>query len=74
MVQPNNAFKPKPLRSTNHMADTACHVAGSTARLGLTWVLGPTQITSLLRRKHGNEEGCEEANQEGSEEIRKKVG
>ena len=33
---PNNAFKPKPLRSTNHMADKACHVVGSTTRLGLT--------------------------------------
>ena len=33
---PNNAFKPKPLRSTNHMAGKACHVAGSTARFGLT--------------------------------------
>src|SRR5690606_39594682 len=25
-VKPNNAFKPTPLRSTNHMAGTACHV------------------------------------------------
>ena len=33
---PNNAFKPKPLRSTNHMAEIACHVLGSTTRLGLT--------------------------------------
>ncbi len=36
---PNNAFKPKPLRSTKHMADTACHVLGSTTQLGLTQVL-----------------------------------
>src|SRR5690606_16740145 len=35
-VGPNNAFKPKPLRSTKHMADTACHVLGSTTQLGLT--------------------------------------
>ncbi len=33
---PNNAFKPKPLRSTKHMAGKACHVFGSTTRLGLT--------------------------------------
>ena len=39
-VRPNNAFKPKPLRSANHMAGTACHVLRSTTRLGLTWVLG----------------------------------
>src|SRR5699024_8938570 len=35
-LAPNNAFKPKPLRSTNHMAGTACHVVGSTTQLGLT--------------------------------------
>src|SRR5690606_14386680 len=34
--RPNNAFKPKPLRSTKHMAGKACHVFGSTTRLGLT--------------------------------------
>ena len=34
------SFKPKPLRSAKHMADTACHVLRSTTRLGLTWVLG----------------------------------
>ena len=33
---PNNAFKPKLLRSANHMAGTACHVLGSTTQLGLT--------------------------------------
>ena len=33
---PNNSFKPKPLRSTKHMAGKACHVFGSTARFGLT--------------------------------------
>lgn len=37
---PNNAFKPTPFRSANHMAGTACHMACSTARRGLTWVLG----------------------------------
>ena len=34
--RPNNAFKPKPLRSTKHMADKACHVFGSTTQFGLT--------------------------------------
>lgn len=34
--RPNHAFKPKPLRSTKHMADTACHVLGFTTQLGLT--------------------------------------
>lgn len=33
---PNNAFKPTPLRSTNHMAGTACHVVCSATRCGLT--------------------------------------
>ena len=33
---PNNAFKPKPLRSTKHMAGKACHVFGSTTQFGLT--------------------------------------
>ena len=36
----NDAFKPKPLRSTKHMADKACHVFGSTTQFGLTQVLG----------------------------------
>jgi|SRR5690554_2885336 len=35
-VRPNNAFKPKPLRSTKHMAKKACHALGSTTQLGLT--------------------------------------
>ena len=35
-MAPNNAFKPKPLRSTKHMAEKACHVFGSTTRFGLT--------------------------------------
>ena len=35
-VAPNNAFKPKPLRSTKHMAERACHVFGSATRFGLT--------------------------------------
>ena len=35
-LSPNNAFKPKPLRSTKHMAEKACHVFGSTTRFGLT--------------------------------------
>ena len=33
---PNNAFKPNPLRYANHMAEKACHVVSSTARVGLT--------------------------------------
>src|SRR5690606_8846790 len=40
----NNAFKPKPLRSANHMAEKACHVLRSTTRLGLTWVLGRMEL------------------------------
>src|SRR5690606_31851142 len=39
-VTPNSSFKPNPLRSTNNMAGKACHVAGSTTRVGLTQVLG----------------------------------
>ena len=35
-MNPNNAFKPKPLRSTKHMAEKACHVFGSTTQFGLT--------------------------------------
>src|SRR5690606_15838213 len=44
---PNNAFKPKPLRSAQHMAGTACHVLCSTTRLGLTWVLGLVSRTAV---------------------------
>ena len=36
---PFYSFKPKPLRSTNNMAERACHVVGSTTRFGLTQVL-----------------------------------
>src|SRR3546814_102636 len=32
----NNSFNPNPLRSTNNMADKACHVVGSTTQVGLT--------------------------------------
>ena len=46
---PNNAFKPKPLRSTNLMADKACHVVGSTTQLGLTWVLGLAKACEYSR-------------------------
>ena len=35
-LRPNNAFKPKPLRSTKHMAEKACHVFGSATQFGLT--------------------------------------
>src|SRR3546814_17594021 len=36
----NNSFKPNALRYTKHMADTACHVFGSTTHVGLTQALG----------------------------------
>ncbi|MEG3158219.1 nuclear transport factor 2 family protein [Lysobacter zhanggongensis] len=39
-VPPNNSFKPNLLRSTNNMAEKACHVAGSATQVGLTQVLG----------------------------------
>jgi len=42
MIAPNNSFNPNPLRSTNNMADKACHVVGSTTQVGLTQALGPT--------------------------------
>ena len=35
-LRPNNAFKPKPLRSTKYMAGKACHAFGSTTQFGLT--------------------------------------
>ena len=37
---PNNAFKPKPLRSTKHRAEKACPMFGSTTQFGLTQALG----------------------------------
>src|SRR3546814_9430100 len=37
--RPNSSFNPNPLRSTNHMADKACHVVGSTTQVGLTQAL-----------------------------------
>src|SRR3546814_17603738 len=43
-LRTNNAFKPKPLRSANHMAGKVCHVLRSTARLGLTLVLGASHL------------------------------
>jgi hypothetical protein len=42
--RPNNSFKPNPLRYTNNMADKACHVVGSTTRVGLTQALGPAPV------------------------------
>jgi len=36
---PNNSFNPNPLRSTNNMANKACHVVGSTTQVGLTQAL-----------------------------------
>src|SRR5690606_1441972 len=47
-MAPNNAFKPKPLRSANHMAGRACHVLRSTTRFGLTWVLGLVSRTVVV--------------------------
>ena len=38
--QPNNSFKPTPLRSSQTVADKACHCLASTTRRGLTQVLG----------------------------------
>ena len=40
MIAPNNSFNPNPLRSTNNVADKACHVVGSTTQVGLTQALG----------------------------------
>jgi hypothetical protein len=40
MIAPNSSFNPNPLRSTNNMAGRACHVVGSTTRVGLTQALG----------------------------------
>ncbi|CAG4967948.1 hypothetical protein [Novilysobacter luteus] len=37
---PNSSFKPNPLRSTNDMAERACHAVGSATQVGLTQVLG----------------------------------
>ncbi len=42
-MRPNNSFNPNPLRSTNNMADKACHVVGSTTQVGLTQALGPEE-------------------------------
>src|SRR3546814_8908442 len=39
MIAPNNSFNPNPLRSTNNMANRACHVVGSTTQVGLTQAL-----------------------------------
>src|SRR5690606_14418452 len=39
MIAPNNSFNPNPLRSTNNIADRACHVVGYTTQVGLTQAL-----------------------------------
>lgn len=44
-MRPDNAFKPKPLRSAKYLANTARHVPGSTMRLGLTRALGVRRST-----------------------------
>ena len=43
-MRPNNSFNPNPLRSTNKVADKACHVVGSTTQVGLTQALGVATI------------------------------
>src|SRR5690606_20673103 len=58
-VAPNNAFKPKPLRSAKHMAGKACHVLRSTTRLGLTWVLGSYESSRLRQLRFWEEHICE---------------
>ena len=46
---PNNAFKPKPLRSTKHMAGKACHVVGYATQVGLTQALELTmRLVAIL--------------------------
>ena len=44
----NNSFKPNPLRYTNNMADKACHVVGSTTRVGLTQALVPMETVHAI--------------------------
>ena len=46
---PNNSFKPNLLRYTKHMADTACHVFGSTTQVGLTQALGILNNAAIRR-------------------------
>src|SRR3546814_19169757 len=55
MIAPNNSFNPNPLRSTNNMADKACHVVGYTTRVGLTKALGryDTEFGKLLESTIG---------------------
>ena len=50
----NNSFNPNPLRSTNNMADKACHVVGSTTQVGLTQALAvqenPTESATKISK------------------------
>src|SRR3546814_911980 len=48
----NSAFNPNPLRSTNNVADKACHVVGSTTQVGLTQVLGVNDSTQRDFQPH----------------------
>ena len=63
-MPPDNAFNPKPRRSANHRADSACHVPGSTARFGLTRVPGimpnfiALLVTALLLAMPGSALAC----------------
>ena len=59
ILQANNSFKPKPLRSTKGMAEIACHAFGSTTRFGLTQALGVEMpFRSRTRRKHLRARAC----------------
>ena len=58
-LQPNNSFKPKPLRYGKNMAEKACHVFTSTTRFGLTQALGVEMpVRSRARRKHLRARAC----------------
>ena len=47
---PNIAFKPNSFRYANNMAEKACHVLGSTTRVGLTQALGGSCVISAVRK------------------------
>ncbi|MGY0800162.1 hypothetical protein ACW7G0_14060 [Lysobacter sp. A286] len=48
----NNSFKPNLLRSTNNMAERACHVVGCATQVGLTQALEDTRDHCMNRRSH----------------------
>ncbi len=47
-MPPNNSFKPKLLRSSNNMAEEACHVVASATHFGLTQALGGSALDAIL--------------------------